>query len=116
MVPTPRTSLQQQARQQLEPLTHGQLAKVLKGLPDKASGPDAFSAQLLRNAPPLARGPLLKLFQQMEQQVQLPTQLQMHMVLTLPKNSRITLTSVLYRVWCRRRKPRWTSGKSYHLP
>ena len=45
----------------------------------------------------------------MEEKVQLPTQQQMHMVVTLPKNAAkerpITLTSLLYRVWCRLRKP-----------
>ena len=102
-------ALAQQQAQQLEPLTIGQLAWVLKHLPDKACGPDAVSAQLLRNAPPLALPPLLKLFQEMEQEAFLPTQQQMHMVVMLPKNSSkerpITLTSVLYRVWCRLRKP-----------
>ena len=55
--PHERPSLQPQARQQaqqLEPLTIGHLASVLKHLPDKACGPDAVSAQLLRTAPPLA--------------------------------------------------------------
>ena len=68
-----------------------------------------MTAQLLRNAPPLALQPLLKLFQEMETQAQLPTQEQMHMVIMLPKTSTkerpITLTSLLYRVWCRLRKP-----------
>ena len=45
----------------------------------------------------------------METQAQLPTQQQMHMVIMLPKNSAkerpIALTSLLYRVWCRLRKP-----------
>ena len=67
-----------------------------------------MSAQLLRTAPPLALAPLLNLIQDMEQSAQLPTQLQMHMVLMLPKNSTIerpiTLTSTLYRLWCRLRK------------
>ena len=110
--PHERPSLQTQARQQaqqLEPLTIGNLASVLKHLPDKACGPDAVSAQLLRTAPPLALQPLLKLFQDMEHQAQLPTQQQMHMVIMLPKTSTkerpITLTSLLYRVWCRLRKP-----------
>ena len=110
--PHERPSLQTQARQQaqqLEPLTIGHLASVLKHLPDKACGPDAVSAQLLRTAPPLALQPLLKLFQDMEHQAQLPTQQQMHMVIMLPKTSTkerpITLTSLLYRVWCRLRKP-----------
>ena len=49
--PHPRPSLQHEAMtqaQQLEPLTAGQLQRVLKALPDKASGPDAVSTQLLR--------------------------------------------------------------------
>ena len=110
--PHERPSLQEAAKhqaQQLEPLTIGQLAWALKNLPDKACGPDAVTAQLLRTAPPLALPPLLKLFQEMELQAQLPTQQQMHMVIMLPKSGTkerpITLTSLLYRVWCRLRKP-----------
>ena len=110
--PHERPSLQEAARQQaqqLDPLTLGQLAWTLKHLPDKACGPDAITAQLLRAAPPLALPPLLHLFQEMEKQAQLPTQQQMHMVIMLPKSSTkerpITLTSLLYRVWCRLRKP-----------
>ena len=45
----------------------------------------------------------------MEEQAQLPTQMQMHMVVMLPKNATIerpiTLTSTLWRTWCRLRKP-----------
>ena len=97
------------SNRQLEPLTIGQLAWVLKHLPNKACGPDAVTAQLLRTAPPLALQPLLKLFHEMEAQAMLPTQQQMHMVVMLPKNSSkerpIALTSVLYRVWRRLRKP-----------
>ena len=110
--PHERPSLQEQAKQQaqqLEPLTIGQLTWVLKHLPDKACGPDAVTAQLLRTAPPLAVKALLHLFQEMEAQALLPTQQQMHMVVMLPKNSSkerpITLTSMLYRVWRRLRKP-----------
>ena len=110
--PHPRPSLQQEAMaqaQQLEPLTAGQLHRVLKALPDKASGPDAVSTQLLRSIPPSALGPLLQLYQQMESSAELPTQQQMHLVVMLPKNTKmerpITLTSVLWRVWCKLRKP-----------
>lgn len=45
----------------------------------------------------------------MEAKAELPTQLQMHMVVMLPKNQTIerpiTLTSTLWRTWCRLRKP-----------
>ena len=44
--------LAQQQAQQLEPITIGHLAWVLKHLPDKACGPDAVSTQLLRNGTP----------------------------------------------------------------
>ena len=120
--PHERPSLQAQAKQQvqqLEPLTIGHLTWVLKHLPDKACGPGAVTAQLLRTAPPLAVKALLKLYQEMEEQVQLPTQQQMHMVVMLPKNSSkerpITLTSILYRVWCRLRKPLLDDWQK-HLP
>lgn len=42
MRPSLRDQAQQQA-QQLEPVTIGQLRRILKALPDKASGPDALS-------------------------------------------------------------------------
>ena len=45
----------------------------------------------------------------LEATAELPTQLQMHVMMMLPKNTNmerpITLTSVLWRVWCRLRKP-----------
>ena len=110
--PPERAILQGLARdqvQQLEALTISQLTWALRHLPDKACGPDAVTAQLLRTAPPLAVKALLKLYQEMEEKIQLPTQQQMHMVVMLPKNAAkerpITLTSLLYRVWCRLRKP-----------
>ena len=109
--PTPRPSLQPAAQQQaatLEPLTQGMLHRVLKALPDRASGPDAVSTQMLKSIPPLALTPLLQLYQTMESTAELPTQLQMHLVVMLPKNQKlerpITLTSTLWRVWCRLRK------------
>ena len=115
--PSPRPSLQQAAQQQastLAPLTQGMLQRVLKALPDRASGPDAVSTQMLKSIPPLALTPLLQLLQTMENTAELPTQLQMHLVVMLPKNQKlarpVTLTSTLWRVWCRLRKPlldRW---------
>ena len=98
--PHPRTSLKHEAQAQaqaIEPLTTGHLTSVLKGAPDKASGPDAVSTQLLKAAPPLSLAPLLQLYHTMEEQAELPTQMQMHMVVMLPKNQNIerpiTLTS-----------------------
>ena len=52
--PSPRPSLQQAAQQQaatIEPLTQGMLQRVLKALPDRASGPDAVSTQMLKSKP-----------------------------------------------------------------
>ena len=110
--PPDRVTLQALARQQgqqLEPITLSQLTWALRNLPDKACGPDAVTAQMLRTAPPLAIKALLQLYQDMKAKVQLPTQQQMHMVVMLPKNAAkerpIKLTSLLYRVWCRIRKP-----------
>ena len=103
-----KSEVQQAAQQQaatLQPLTPGMLQRVLKALPDRASGPDAVSTQMLKSIPPLALTPLLQLFQSMETTAELPTQLQMHLVVMLPKNQRlerpITLTSTLWRVWRR---------------
>ena len=75
--PSPRPSLQQAAQQQastLEPLTQGLLQRVLKALPDRASGPDAVSTQMLKSLPPLALTPLLQLFQTMEHTAELTPQ------------------------------------------
>ena len=120
--PPARDHLQSLAREQarqLEQLTLSQLTWALRHLPDKACGPDAVTAQLLRTAPPLAVKALLTLYQEMEEKVQLPTQQQMHMVVMLPKNAAkerpITLTSLLYRVWRRLRKPLLDAWQQ-HLP
>ena len=89
--PPERATLQtlaKQQAQQLEALTLSQLTWALRHLPDKACGPDAVTAQLLRTAPPLAVKALLKLHQEMEDGVQLPTQQQMHMAVMLPIRTR----------------------------
>ena len=83
----------------LPPLTFGHLGKTLKKLPDGACGPDAITTQLLRTAPKQALTSLLKLLQDMEAKAELPTQLKNEKV-----ERPITLTSVLYRTWCRLRK------------
>ena len=109
--PLVRDSLQASAQHQaaqLPPLTIGHLTRVLKQLPDRACGPDAISTQLLRNTPPQALPSLLQLLHDMEKSATMPTQLQMSLVVMLAKNEKverpITLTSVLYRTWCRLRK------------
>ena len=110
--PMTRLPLQEAAKQQaaqLPPLTYEQLGRTLKHLPDKACGPDAITTQLLRTAPKQALQPLLSLLQAMEAKAELPTQLTLSLVVMLAKNEKverpITLTSVLYRVWCKMRKP-----------
>ena len=110
--PAPRPDLKLQAQRQaqtLAPITPGQLQRALKAMPERASGPDAVSVQMLKATPPLALTPLLQLLHQMERMAELPTQLQMHLVVMLPKNQKlerpITLTSTLWRLWCRLRKP-----------
>ena len=104
--PAPRPDLRQMAQRQAQTL--GELQRTLKALPDRASGP-AVSVQLLKSIPPLALTPLLQLIHHMERTAELPTQLQMHLVVMLPKNQKlerpITLTSTLWRLWCRLRKP-----------
>ena len=103
--PMTRMPLQEEAKQQaalLPPLTFEQLGRTLKK-------PDAITTQLLRTAPKQALQPLLGILQAMEAKAELPTQLTMSLVVMLAKNEKverpITLTSVLYRVWCRMRKP-----------
>lgn len=94
------TELAQHHARELPELTVGHLKRVLKPLPDIASAPDAVSTQVFNSAPSIP-----KLIQQMEKEACLPSQLRLHMVVMLAKNSQIegpiALTSILYRAWCR---------------
>ena len=99
-LPRPSPKLAQHHARELPELTVGHLKRVLKPLPDIASAPDAVSTQVFNSAPSIP-----KLIQQMEKEACLPSQLRLHMVVMLAKNSQIegpiALTSILYRAWCR---------------
>ena len=84
------------------------LQRVIKKLPNKASGPDGISYDFLKQLPFEAVTQLAKLLNTMEQEALLPTQLRMVSIVMIPKNPKverpIALTSCLYRLWNRVRK------------
>ena len=117
--PDKYTELLDKAKQQalsLDDIDAVRLAKILKKLPQKACGADAISFDLLRNLPFPAVQQLAKLMRNWEISGQLPTQTLINLVAMLPKNERqerpITLTSCLYRVWCRYRKDLLTAWQN----
>ena len=84
------------------------LQRVVKKLPNKASGPDGISYDFLKQLPFEAVTQLAKLLNTMEQEALLPTQLRMVSIVMIPKNPKverpIALTSCLYRLWNRVRR------------
>ena len=87
---------------------HAHIERVLRKLPRKACGADAVSYDMLRNLPKEAIPHLALIMRRWEVQGQLPTQCLVNLVALLPKNALqerpITLTSCLYRLWCRCRQ------------
>lgn len=96
---------QARTTQSINPLS---LQRVIKKLPNKASGPDSISYDFLRQLPFEAVAQLADLLNQMEKEALLPTQLRMVNIVMIPKNCKvetpIALTSCLYRLWNRVRK------------
>ena len=102
-----------QARQ-WEDLDPHQVMKKLSNLPQKASGPDGISYALLRNLPLEGVVSLCNMYRQWELTGRLPDQVCTTLVVLLPKKEDIerpiSLTSVLYRTWC---KLRWDKLKQW---
>ena len=92
----------------LQPINPLSLQRVIKKLPHKASGPDGISYDFIKQLPFEAIAQLANLFNQMEQEALLPTQLRMVNIVMIPKSLKverpIALTSCLYRLWNRIRK------------
>ena len=92
----------------LQPINPLSLQRVIKKLPHKASGPDGVSYDFLKQLPFEAIAQLANLFNQMEQEALLPTQLRMVNIVMIPKSLKverpIALMSCLYRLWNRVRK------------
>ena len=98
---------QEQARSWPD-ITPANLEKVLRKLPRKACGADAITYDMLRHLPKEAIPHLASMLRLWEVKAQLPTQCLVNLIALLPKNSTqerpITLTSCLYRLWCRCRQ------------
>ena len=98
-----------QARQ-WEDLDPHMVMKQLRRLPQKASGPDGVSYSLLKALPIEGVSDLCNMYRRWELDGRLPDQVRTTLVLLLlllPKKADIerpiSLTSVLYRTWCRLR-------------
>ena len=101
----------------LQPINPLSLQRLIKKLPHKASGPDGISYDFLKQLPFEAVAQLANLFNQMEQEALLPTQMRMVNIVMIPKNLKverpIALTSCLYRLWNRIRKQDIVKGSSH---
>ena len=90
-----------------EDLDPHEVMKKLQKLPQKASGPDGISYALLRNLPIEGVIELCHMMRKWELAGRLPEQACTTLVLLLPKKAEverpISLTSVIYRTWCRLR-------------
>lgn len=90
-----------------EDLDPHEVMKKLKKLPQKACGPDGISYALLKNLPLEGVIELCHMMRKWELAGRLPEQVATTLVLLLPKKADIerpiSLTSVMYRTWCRLR-------------
>lgn len=95
---------------------HLAMTKLSK-LPQKASGPGGISYALLKNLPLEGVTALCNMYRQWELSGRLPDQVCTTLVVLFPKKEDIerpiSLTSVLYRTWC---KLRWDKLKHWRLP
>ena len=112
----------QQARR-WEDLDPREVMKRLRKLPQKACGPDGISYALLKNLPIEGVTDLCNMFRSWELAGRLPEQVCTTLVLLLPKKEEIerpiSLTSVLYRTWCKLRWNKlrhWQSSIGQRLP
>ena len=102
--------------------SHAVMKKFAK-LPQKASGPDGISYALLKNLPLEGVTDLCNMHRQWELTSRLPEQVCTTLVVLLPKKEDIerpiSLTSVLYRTWCKLRWDKlrqWQSKVGQRLP
>ena len=112
----------QQARK-WEDLDPHMVMKRFRTLPQKACGPDGISYALLKNLPIEGVTELCNMFRTWELAGRLPEQVCTTLVLLLPKKPDIerpiSLTSVLYRTWCKLRWDKlkhWQSSIGQRLP
>ena len=92
---------------QLPPLHPGHMQKLAKRLPQKASGIDGISNDLLRNLPYEGFEKLAQMLMTYEKEGVIPQQWQANLVVLIPKNEQIerpiALVSTVYRLWCKMR-------------
>ena len=112
----------QQARKWEDLDPHWVMQKFRK-LPQKACGPDGISYALLKNLPIEGVTDLCHMFRSWELAGRLPEQVCTTLVLLLPKKPDIerpiSLTSVLYRTWCKLRWDKlkhWQCSVGHRLP
>ena len=112
----------QQARR-WEDLDPHWVMRKFQRLPQKACGPDGISYALLKNLPLEGVTALCSLYRNWELTGRLPDQVCTTLVLLLPKKEDIerpiSLTSVLYRTWCKLRWDKlkdWQSSIGTRLP
>ena len=106
-----------------EDLDPHEVMKKFAKLPQKASGPDGISYALLKNLPLEGVTDLCHMYRQWEVTGRLPEQVCATLVVLLPKKEDIerpiSLTSVLYRTWCKLRWDKlrqWQSTVGQRLP
>ena len=97
--------------------------KKLRKLPQKACGPDGISYAMLKNLPIEGVIEMCHMMRKWELSGRLPDQVVTTLVLLLPKKADIerpiSLTSVMYRTWCRLRWDKireWQSTIGQRLP
>lgn len=93
----------------LKPISTAQIVETLKYTPNKKGGPDGCTFRMLKMLPTEALSGLVYILHQVEARLRWPEQFLLVHVACLPKNldceRPICLTHVLYRLWCKMRKP-----------
>ena len=101
--------LAKQQAEGLKSISTAQIVETLKFTANKKGGPDGCTFRLLKALPREALSGLVYLFHQVEARLRWPQQFLLVHVACLPKNTEcerpICLTHVLYRLWCKMRKP-----------
>ena len=107
----------------LPPLQAGHMQKLARRLPQKASGIDGISNDLLRNLPFEGFEALAQMLMTYEQEGVIPQQWQANLVVLIPKSEQIerpiALVSTVYRLWCKMRADelrQWQAGLDVQMP
>ena len=102
-------SLARQQAQELKPISTAQVVETLRYTANKKGGPDGCTFRFLKLLPREAYSGLVYILHLVEARLRWPEQFLLVQVACLPKNLEcerpICLTHVLYRLWCKMRKP-----------